>query len=760
MKTQTLAAHVAWRWLLTVLLLVPAWAQAQGLAVTVKARGSGTPVAGATVVLGGGDYGETDAEGHVRFSVDEFPVPVRVLAPGYETLSVTLGQPGVHQVHLYPRAHELQGMEVVAQRVDEQASKVVLSARELQQAAGTAGDPINAIHTLPGVVASHRAGAMHMRGSGVHDNVVRVNGLPVQYLHHFGGWRSVINPALVSDFNVFLGGFPVEYGDRLGGAIDVRLRAPKRDRIHQTLTLGTLDSAFLVEGPIPGKPTDSFFVAGRRSLIDLLLSPSDLEDDDEDTDTITRLPRFWSIQSAWRRELSQGTFEVLYLAAGDGVALDIDRSQSDPQLSGELDYGTAFHTLGFNWQSRLGNSWSQETVVSLDVNQTNASFGVDDNGDPFRYKFEDYGVRGQSELRWQLSPTQRVNLGAELWHRVYPLDLNLVARQGSDQPDEDWSDAPKIRVDRDLRYSSAAPFIKHSWTLGKLTSHAGLRYSLIDGSAGTRMEGFSPRFGLEYQLTQAILLTANWGHYLQMPEPLDLAPGIGNPGLVFTEAEHRVLGVQLSLHPQWQLQLETYQKPLRQLVVGTSLEPPDNLVNQGRGLAYGSDLLLRHNGLDGRFGWLSYSYARTWRHNEATGERYDYQGDQPHTLNLVWGQPLWGAWHRWNGSLRLQATSGQPYTPVVGREEQTLADGRTRFKPIYGELNSKRLPHFVQLDMRFDRTFMFETWQLNAFVDIFNITNRSQISGFDYGKAYERVDNPRRVYGLGLMPFFGVEAKF
>jgi outer membrane receptor protein involved in Fe transport len=130
---------------------------------------------------------------------------------------------------------------------------------------------------------------MYMRGSGVNDNDVRINGIPVPYLYHFGGLRSTINPSLVSDFNVFLGGFPVNYGDNLGGAIDVRLRSPRTDRLHQHYHIGTFESSFLLEGPAGESGKDGFYIAARRSYIDLLLSPERMtrliSDDDDDRET-------------------------------------------------------------------------------------------------------------------------------------------------------------------------------------------------------------------------------------------------------------------------------------------------------------------------------------------------------------------------------------------------------------------------------------------------------------------------------------------
>lgn len=47
------------------------------------------------------------------------------------------------------------------------------------------------------------------------------------------------------------------------------------------------------------------------------------------------------------------------------------------------------------------------------------------------------------------------------------------------------------------------------------------------------------------------------------------------------------------------------------------------------------DVLIKREYADRKMEWLSYSYARSTRRNDATGDERDFSGDQPHTLAVV-----------------------------------------------------------------------------------------------------------------------------
>ena len=61
-------------------------------------------------------------------------------------------------------------------------------------------------------------------------------------------------------------------------------------------------------------------------------------------------------------------------------------------------------------------------------------------------------------------------------------------------------------------------------------------------------------------------------------------------------------------------------------------------------------------------------------------------------------------WRRWQFGARLRYSTGFPRTPVIG----AYFDARdNRFDPLFGAIDSTRIPGFVQLDLRVERAFVW-----------------------------------------------------
>ncbi len=729
------------------------------------------PVEDATVVLGSDLHDITDVRGRVSFTDVTFPVQLKILAVGYATVQFPLN-PKKHTVKilLTPLAVESEGLEVIAERIQDKASKVTLTREEITSAPGGQGDALRVIQSLPGVVTVNgNSGMMYIRGSSPEDNGVWINSLPVGYLYHWGGLRSTLNPALIEDFNLFLGGYPVEYMDRLGGMLDIRLRAPRKDRFHQHYNIGTFESSFLIEGPIgAANGKDSFFIAARRSYIDLFASPdsfnSAIGNEDENDDQVITVPRFYDAQALWRHELSGGTVEVQYFSAGDELKLDNNTAKSaDPELVGELSQDTSYQTLGLTWQQQWEDGWSSHMALSQSEQRDNISLGTDlDTGLPYFANSIMRTTRLQPEISWQEGNENNITGGMEFTYIEAPIDLYIPVPPTEDEPFYDFTGAAKYRQSSTLYANTRALFLKQhrAWN-NRFSSTLGLRYSQVSGTAGINMSRLAPRIAAEYQINNKTLLTASWGQYFQMPGGEKLIEGFSTPQLQFTEAEHRIVGIQYHPAPYWLIQMEAYHKPMKHLVIRVpDAKPGKNYTNKGRGEAWGVDLLIKRRQKERRMGWLSYSWGESTRTNLLTGEKYPSSGDQPHTLTLVWKQPMPAFASKWNWGIKLQAASGKPYTPVTGRYQETLPDNTKRWRPVYGKLNSARLPAYFSLDLRIDRDIPINNWKLNLYLELQNITRHENIIRYDFGNSYQNYNRPRKITGLPFMPFFGVSATF
>ena len=98
--------------------------------------------------------------------------------------------------------------------------------------------------------------------------------------------------------------------------------------------------------------------------------------------------------------------------------------------------------------------------------------------------------------------------------------------------------------------------------------------------------------------------------------------------------------------------------------------------------------------------------------------------------------------------------SGNLETPVIG---STFDADEGSYAPIEGAEDSRRVAPFNQLDIRIERTWDYESWNLAAFVDLQNIYNalNPEATRYDY-----RYQESAPLPGLTVLPSLGVRGSF
>ena len=77
--------------------------------------------------------------------------------------------------------------------------------------------------------------------------------------------------------------------------------------------------------------------------------------------------------------------------------------------------------------------------------------------------------------------------------------------------------------------------------------------------------------------------------------------------------------------------------------------------------------------------------------------------------------------------------SGAPHSPILGGIPDPENEGA--FLPVYGEVNSERLPSYFRLDLRADWTL--EKWNdALLYFEIQNATNHRNVSDYEYEADY------------------------
>ena len=95
---------------------------------------------------------------------------------------------------------------------------------------------------------------------------------------------------------------------------------------------------------------------------------------------------------------------------------------------------------------------------------------------------------------------------------------------------------------------------------------------------------------------------------------------------------------------------------------------------------------------------------------------------------------------------------------LPARVRQRRAIERAYIEAIRGAVNSARLPAFHQLDVRIDKTFTFNRWQLGLYLDIQNLYNQANTENLVYGGW--QLSQVGSVTGIPFFPNLGVRADF
>jgi hypothetical protein len=642
-------------------------------------------------------------------------------------------------------------------------SQTTMTGQELEQMPGAAGDPFAALRVLPGITTANDASAtIAVRGSGPQDNLAYVDFLQVGYLFHDFLLTSVLRSDLIETFDIYASAYGPEYGDVLGAVIDVKQRDPRVDRLGSAVNVSIIGADALVEGPVT--KNTSFYLAARRSYIDLILPADTFSSDDVE---ITELPVFSDYQAKylWRAN-PKNTVSVQFIGASDSVKAyfpeDSEEVKKEPDLLGELRASRNFHSQGVVWDADINTQLSNRFAFGHLLQETD--FVVGDTGESVAAKvnFNIDNTYFREELTWIPAAPHQVTTGTGL-SRLH-INLNLNAKDPGCtefEPDCDVNAAERKMLEDAFDLLGWYAFIKDQWRIvPDFTLSLGARFS---GDNYLDENYTEPRLGAEWRLTNNTILTAGWGKYHQFPDGGQVIDEFGNPDLANLKATHNVLGVEHFINESWVWKLEGYYKTLDDLVVSTDNE--QRYANEGSGKAYGLELLLRKNPVNKLSGWFSLTLSRSERTNHLTNQTFLYDLDRPIMANIV---AIYRLTNRWTLSSRFSYSSGTPYTPVTGRrtEEVKDADGNpvldengnpvTYYRPVYGEINSERLPMYHRLDVRADYDVK-RNRTIKLYMEIINVYNHENVSGYDWNADYtERKTSAQ----LGILPSVGITIEF
>jgi TonB family protein len=639
------------------------------------------------------------------------------------------------EVRLWMRLRGGNPYETVVEGEREQleVTKRTIHRQQMTSVPGTFGDPIRVIQTLPGLQRPpFGLGLLLVRGSNPDDTGIFVDGHEVPALFHFLGGPSIFNAEMLESIDLYPGGFPARFGRHHGGAVALETRETKSDGIHGSAKVDLIDSGGYIRAPITKDVSAA--IAGRRSYIDFIL-PLFLPTPKAGSQRIVT-PVYYDYQGRVDWNLHrEGRLSVFFIGSSD--TLHVFQKDADANTSANLDTAVRFFRIIGNYTRPLAGdlkltlspAWGNDSVTfagaqaeaagpftSLQVHNTSLS----------------YRMRVHGKLR----PRITLDTGLDMLSRVttfsalLPVDDNLIESQGIDIPP-----SKLLRGSTTLGLGAYADVGIDATSRLRLIPSLRLDGYMLDGH---ERESIDPRFVARYKLSKMWTAKGYVGRFSQPPQPEALDARFGNPNVGLEHGYHYGLGYEYKPDRLWSVDSEIYYVDRRDVVVfspdivvnddGTF--EPVNFRNAGRRASYGLEAIIKREISEKAFGWLSYTFSRSRQTNRSGENWFPTSFDQPHVLNAVMSYKPGGGWEL---GARFQLASGRPDTKVIGSSFD--ADCGC-YVPITTGQRTARVDTFEQLDVRVEKTWLFELWSIGAYLDVINVTNKQNSEGTDYDYRY------------------------
>lgn len=575
-------------------------------------------------------------------------------------------------------------------------------------------DVVKSMLLLPGVsTVGEGASGFNVRGGGVDQNLILMDGVPVFNPSHMFGFFSIFNQDAVNDATLYKGDIPAQYGGRLSSVLDIKTQAGDTEDWYINGGVGFLSSRLGANGPI----SDKTQLMG----------------------TVRAAYPTWILQRIPNPGIKESATNFI-----DGN-LRIDHQINDRNslvISGytSSDYFRFAADTAYTWQTNLASLkwksfWGENLGSETNLTYSGYRYSVLGEARPLDFELgssiDFLGI--QQQFEWSGEKLDGLEFGFQV--NSYRMGMGDLTSRSTE------SLVIPISIPDEQGIESAA-FLQIPWKISdRLQGQIGMRYShffalgerdVFQYEEGTRREtgsiidtlsfgagevidsygGLEPRLTIRYAFADDFSVKASINRSLQYihlltnnfaAAPVDLWK-LSDSYIQPQEAWQYALGFYKNLQQnRIETSLEVYYKSMpsiveyldgAQLFLNPALET--DLV-MGSGYAYGSELLIRKN--SGKLnGWISYTFSRTLRKVETEfgdevnqGEYFPANWDQPHDLTLV---SSWQPARRISFNATFNYRTGRPITLPSG-----IYDIGGNVVIDYQERNQARIPDYHRLDL-------------------------------------------------------------
>lgn len=624
-----------------------------------------------------------------------------------ESVSAGGSQPAVTRPVVEEVIVQTSRYTLLADAVD---SRAFLTQEQVKSMPRLADETLRAVQRLPGVATNGFSSLSSIRGGEPGETGIVLDGLRLYepfHLKNFMSPVSLLDSRVIDGIDVYSGGYPAVYGDRMSAIIDATSIHPKQPRYYE-LGFGVFHTAALgYREFMDGKA--SALVSARRSNVGDLVQFSENDFGE---------PNYSDAFARGTYKVSEDTNTALnFLFSRDRI--QARENEGAHRASADDRNMYVWATLQHDWSQR-----ADSRLIASYTDIVNERRGVVD--DPGRRSasvlddrsFHIAGLRLENRFDSELI---RHRYGAEVRHLWgdYNYQSQITYEAGYPFPSSPAVDRRSVLRPAPQGYETSG-YWDGRVTLGKRwIVQAGLRFDTqtYDGSGDA--EQWSPRLNILYELSPKTRLRASWGRFFQSQGINELPVEDGVDRFYQSQhADHAILSIDHAFSQQWSVRVEGYRKFYRRinprfenlfdpLVILPETEFDRVMVDPQSARGEGVETLVRMQTTGAWSGWLGYTWSRI--QDRIDGRDVPRSWDQRHAVSLgvafshgPWSATLTDSFHTGWPTTQLQLSASTPQLVSTGVR------------------NAQRLGAYNSLDFRVTRTFALSRGVLDVFIEASN----------------------------------------
>ena len=601
------------------------------------------PIAGANVYIDGTyDGASTDEKGIFNFQTSASGTQILVISfLTFESVKVSIETNNWKSktFKLKESVNALDAVVITAGSFSagEKSRVSVLKPLDIVTTAGSAGNIIAALQTLPGTQNVGEDGRLFVRGGEADETQTFVDGIRVA--QPYGATtnnlptRGRFSPFLFSGISFSTGGYSAEYGEALSSVLLLNTQDEsdqnKTDISFMTVGLGLSNTQKWKKSSL----------SVNTAYIDLAPYQIALPQDVDWNKPFQSL----SGETVYRYNFANGIFKAY--AAFDASRFDLN--QEDINQLDKVRVNLQNNNFYFNssYKGNFGGNWQLFTGLSYGYSHT--KIDIDANN----IKDVEHASHVKLKFTKKVSDRLKLNFGSDYFITRFVEDFGTTFSSGYD------ANITAVFAEADVFFSK------------NFAAKIGVRASTNDY---INENSISPRASLAYKISKNGQLAFAFGNFDQMPRQGYLKY---SDDFKTEKAAHYILNYQYVKNSRT-LRTEVYYKGYSDLVKYDTERPQYNSVysNQGQGFAKGIDVFWRDgNSLKNLEYWISYSYIDTKRNYQNFSSEVTPNFVADHSVSFV--TKYWISDWKSQVGFTHQFSTGRPYNDP---NEAAFMNGKTK----------------------------------------------------------------------------------